>query len=387
MIINPSFREKLLAGFRKNSSSQGDILCNRNIKNNFDFEGKKIGKGTYGHVYKAQPLSSDRSDFYAIKLIDAVGLTISACREISVLRELNHPNIIKLHSVYLNYEEKKVWIVLEYAEYDLWHMIRFQKEALKDKQVIQLPPAFVKSIMYQLIRGIDFLHKNWIMHRDLKPANILVMGKGPQVGRLKITDMGFARVFHNPQKPLADVDTVVVTLWYRAPELLLGTRHYTVAIDNWAIGCIFCELITYEPIFYCRLDDSKSNSSYNVDQLDKIFSIIGYPNDREWPTLKSMPDYNSFIKDFHKVKYMSCHMNNYFAKYMPSLHQSALNIIASFLKYDPLERLKSGDALQYTWFKDHPKHSANIFESNEMVFPVRKYMKDDIPPNTNATTG
>ena len=101
-------------------------------------------------------------------------------------------------------------------------------------------------------------HKNLCLlttnqpHRDLKPANILVMGEGKERGMVKIADMGFARLFNSPLKPLADLDPVVVTFWYRAPELLLGARHYTKAIDIWAIGCIFAELLTSEPIFHCR---------------------------------------------------------------------------------------------------------------------------------------
>ncbi|GAA6069077.1 cyclin-dependent kinase 19 isoform X1, partial [Tachysurus ichikawai] len=110
-----------------------------------------------------------------------------------------------------------------------------------------------------------------------KPANILVMGEGPERGRVKIADMGFARLFNSPLKPLADLDPVVVTFWYRAPELLLGARHYTKAIDIWAIGCIFAELLTSEPIFHCRQEDIKTSNPFHHDQLDRIFSVMGFP--------------------------------------------------------------------------------------------------------------
>ena len=92
--------------------------------------------------------------------------------------------------------------------------------------------GMVKSLLYQILDGIHYLHANWVLHRDLKPANILVMGEGPERGRVKIADMGFARLFNSPLKPLADLDPVVVTFWYRAPELLLGARHYTKAIGK-----------------------------------------------------------------------------------------------------------------------------------------------------------
>ena len=131
----------------------------------------------------------------------------------------------------------------------------------------------VKSLLYQILDGILYLHDNWVLHRDLKPANILVMGDGPERGRVKIADMGFARLFNSPLKPLADLDPVVVTFWYRAPELLLGARHYTKAIDIWAIGCIFAELLTSEPIFHCRQEDIKTSNPYHHEQLEKIFQV------------------------------------------------------------------------------------------------------------------
>lgn len=104
----------------------------------------------------------------------------------------------------------------------------------------------IRSIMHQMLSGIHYLHSNWIMHRDLKPANILVMGRGEQCGVVKIADFGLARIFQAPLKPLRET---VVTLWYRAPELLLGAKHYTRAVDMWAIGCIFAELISLRPLF------------------------------------------------------------------------------------------------------------------------------------------
>ena len=103
------------------------------------------------------------------------------------------------------------------------------------------------------------------------------MGEGFERGRVKIADMGFARLFNSPLRPLADLDPVVVTFWYRSPELLLGARHYTKAIDIWAIGCIFAELLTYEPIFHCKQEDIKANNPYHHEQVERIISIMGYP--------------------------------------------------------------------------------------------------------------
>jgi cyclin-dependent kinase 8/11 len=190
----------------------------------------------------------------------------------------------------------------------------------------------IKSLLYQILAGIHYLHTNWILHRDLKPANILVMGEGVERGRVKIADMGFARLFNSPLRPLADLDPVVVTFWYRSPELLLGARHYTKAIDIWAIGCIFSELLTYEPIFHCKQEDIKTSNPYHQDQLDRIFNVMGYPQglllcvllkkrlfkliilnqlEKDWEDIKKMPEYNTFLKDFKRNKFF---MISFFCK-------------------------------------------------------------------------
>lgn len=102
-----------------------------------------------------------------------------------------------------------------------------------------MPESLLMSVLWQMLQGIHYLHSNWVLHRDLKPANVLVMGEGSSdVGRVKIADLGMARLFNAPLKPLTDVDPIVVTFWYRAPELLLQAKHYTRAVDIWAIGCI-----------------------------------------------------------------------------------------------------------------------------------------------------
>lgn len=128
------------------------------------------------------------------------------------------------------------------------------------------------------------------------------MGEGYERGRVKIGDMGFSRLFNSPLRPLADLDPVVVTFWYRSPELLLGARHYTKAIDIWAIGCIFSELLTYEPIFHCKQEDIKTSNPYHQDQLDRIFNVMGYPSEKDWEDIKKMPEYSNFAKDFKKTK-------------------------------------------------------------------------------------
>ncbi|XP_067338201.1 cyclin-dependent kinase 19 isoform X2 [Channa argus] len=271
------------------------------VEDLFEYEGCKVGRGTYGHVYKAKRKDGKDEKEYALKQIEGTGISMSACREIALLRELKHPNVIALQKVFLSHSDRKVWLLFDYAEHDLWHIIKFHRASKANKKPMQLPRGMVKSLLYQILDGIHYLHANWVLHRDLKPANILVMGEGPERGRVKIADMGFARLFNSPLKPLADLDPVVVTFWYRAPELLLGARHYTKAIDIWAIGCIFAELLTSEPIFHCRQEDIKTSNPFHHDQLDRIFSVMGFPADKDWEDIRKMPEYPTLQKDFRRT--------------------------------------------------------------------------------------
>merc|ERR1712091_33384 len=121
-----------------------------------------------------------------------------------------------------------------------------------------IAPHTVKSFLWQILMGLRHLHSNWVVHRDLKPSNILVMGAGAEMGKVKIADFGLARSFQEPLQPLAE-NGVVVTIWYRAPELLLGAKHYTHAIDLWAAGCIFAELLRLGPPFPWKSGPSRSS--------------------------------------------------------------------------------------------------------------------------------
>lgn len=164
-------------------------------------------------------------------------------------------------------------------------------------------------MIYQLLNGLVYLHSTHILHRDLKPANILITAPGV----VKIGDLGLARLVHKPLQPLFAGDKVVVTIWYRAPELLMGAKHYNKAIDCWAVGCVFAELASLRPIFKgeeAKLD-SKKNVPFQRDQLLKIFEVLGTPNGKEivsegklelnpsylpekdWPGVSDMPEYQN----------------------------------------------------------------------------------------------
>ncbi|XP_048770800.1 cyclin-dependent kinase 8-like isoform X3 [Ostrea edulis] len=356
----------------------------------FDFEGCKVGRGTYGHVYKAKrkegcDLGRFESKEYALKQIEGTGISMSACREIALLRELKYPNVISLQKVFLSHQDRKVWLLFDYAEHDLWHIIKFHRSAKANKKQIDVPKNMVKSLLYQILDGIHYLHANWVLHRDLKPANILVMGEGAERGRVKIADMGFARLFNAPLKPLADLDPVVVTFWYRAPELLLGARHYTKAIDIWAIGCIFAELLTYEPIFHCRQEDIKTSNPYHHDQLDRIFNVMGFPLEKDWEDIRKMPEHSTLTKDFKRSNYLNCTLVKYMEKHKIKADSKQFHLLQKLLTMDPTKRITSDYAMKDPYFTEEPHPSQDIFEGKPIPYPKREFLTDE--DDDKADTG
>ncbi|KAI9874790.1 MAG: cyclin-dependent protein kinase, partial [Pleopsidium flavum] len=250
-----------------------------------------ISSGTYGRVYKAQGRNGQVGEF-AIKkfkpdkegeVIQYTGISQSACREMALCSELSHPNIIHLVEIIL--EDKCIFMVFEYAEHDLLQIIHHHTQPQRHA----IPAPTIKSILFQLLNGLLYLHSNWVLHRDLKPANIMVTSKG----EVKIGDLGLARLFYKPLHSLFSGDKVVVTIWYRAPELLLGSRHYTPAVDLWAVGCIFAELLSLRPIFKGEEAkmDSKKTVPFQRNQVQKIVEILGMPTKEDWPGLVSQPEY------------------------------------------------------------------------------------------------
>ncbi len=354
------------------------------VEDLFDFEGCKVGRGTYGHVYKARRKDGSDPKEYALKQIEGAGLSMSACREIALLRELKHPNVINLQRVFLSLSDRKVWLLLDFSEHDLWHIIKYHRAAKANKKSVLVYKGMVKSLLYQILDGIHYLHSNWVLHRDLKPANILVMGEGQERGRVKIADMGFARLFNSPLKPLADLDPVVVTFWYRAPELLLGARHYTKAIDIWAIGCIFAELLTSEPIFHCRQEDIKTSNPYHHDQLDRIFSVMGFPQEKDWEDIRRMPEHPTLTKDFKRSNYASCSLVKYMDRHRIKPDSKAFQLLQKLLIMDPTKRITSEQALQDDYFREDPLPSQDVFGNFPIPYPKRDFLTDDDGDNDKS---
>ncbi|EFA86058.1 protein serine/threonine kinase [Heterostelium album PN500] len=334
-------------------------------KYTFSYE---VGSGTYGMVYKADDKKRHNMRV-AIKKFrstkEGEGLSLTACREIGLLKELSHENIIKLQDICLNPKDKSLNLVFDYAEFDLFGIIKFHR----DHPSTPCPDHTIKSLVWQILNGIHYLHSNWVIHRDLKPSNILVMGEGKEYGTVKIGDFGLARIFQSPLRPLHE-NGVVVTIWYRSPELLLGSKHYTSAVDIWAIGCIFAELITTKPLFPGREKDPKIPSLFQDDQVEKIMRVLGKPTLEMWPDAKHLPEWK---------KIANCEpYTNTLAKCLGIEESSlAFDLLMKMIQYDPSKRISAQEALDHPYFKEAPIPSANSFGSSvgKILYPTRQQQK------------
>lgn len=278
----------------------------------------KIGEGTYGVVYRAREVSTGK--MIALKKIrleqEDEGVPSTAIREISILKELSHPNVVHFKDVV--HADKKLFLVFEYLDQDLKRYM---------DSVKLLRPALIKSYLYQLINGIAFCHERRVLHRDLKPQNLLI----DKTGKLKLADFGLARAFGIPVRHYTHE---VVTLWYRAPEILLGARKYSTPVDIWSIGCIFAEMVMKAPLF---AGDSE------IDQLYKIFHTLGTPNEEMWEGVTLLPEYSTTFPKWHK---------RHIGDTVMSLDPHGLDLLAKMLIYNPDSRISAGKALLHPYFND-----------------------------------
>lgn len=304
--------------------------------------------------------------------------------------ELSHSNIIHHVETYL--QDKIIFMVFEYAEHDLLQIVHYHSQLPTPRKPVAA--LTVKSILYQLLKGCDYLHKSWVMHRDLKPANIMVNSKG----QVMIGDLGLARIFREPLVPLYTGDKVVVTIWYRAPELILGGRHYTPAIDLWAIGCIFAELISLRPIFKGEEAkmDSKKNVPFQKSQMQKIVEIMGLPDDRQWPLLKAYPEEKELRQLAVQIRSMrplglrywwtnQMKLANYQSDETPG--DTGLDLLEKFLDYNPETRLSAEAALKHPYFDGiaDTELATNCFTDCGIEYPKRKITQEEFSQSLPGT--
>ena len=270
------------------------------------------------------------------------GLPISGLREISILLSCDHENIVRLKEIAVGRSLESIFLVMTYCEQDLASLIDNMQTPFSESQV--------KCIFIQILRGLKYLHSNFIVHRDLKVSNLLMTDKG----YLKIADFGLARLFGFPLRPMTPK---VVTLWYRAPELLLNAPQQTTSIDMWSAGCILGELLAHKPLL-----PGKSE----INQIELIIDLLGTPNDHIWPGFSTLPTMQEFT--LKKQPY-----NNLKHKF-PWLSAAGLRLLNFLFMYDPTKRASAEECIQSSYFQEPP-------------YPADPKLMPTFPHHRNITSG
>ncbi|KAF5590594.1 CMGC CDK kinase [Fusarium pseudocircinatum] len=295
-----------------------------------------IEEGTYGWVARATNKATGK--VVALKRLklepqDRNGLPVTGLREIQILKDCQHRNIVTMEEVVVGDDVSRpdkqfssLFLVLEFVEHDLKSILDDMPEPFLSSEV--------KRLLLQLTSGIAYLHDNWILHRDLKTSNLLLNNRG----QLKIADFGMARYVGDPPPKLTQL---VVTLWYRAPELLLGAKTYDAAVDMWSVGCIFGELITREPLLQGKNE---------VDQVSRTFELCGVPTEETWPGFRRLPNARSLRLPKTQVATGSVIRARF-----PGLTTSGANLLGCLLSLDPERRPSASEMLQHEYFRQDPK--------------------------------
>jgi len=303
----------------------------------------QIGKGAYGTVYKARDRLT--GNIVALKTMRFAltedGVPMAILREISLLKQLerfDHPNIVRLLDITHGQRrdrEMSLHLIFEHIHQDL------------DSYLRRCPPPGlglqrIKDLMFQILCGVDFLHSHRIVHRDLKPQNLLVTLDGV----VKLTDFGLARIYDF----YTLLTSVVVTLWYRSPEVLMGLS-YATPVDLWACGCIFAELHTRTALF---------DGKYEKDQLCRIFEVLGTPSDEEWPENAAVLKTN--FADFPAKAWNQV---------VPELEPQAEDLLEKMLKFEPSKRISASEALKHPFFAEYGQNGGNQTSSESGSSPIR----------------
>ncbi|ESQ49913.1 hypothetical protein EUTSA_v10020289mg [Eutrema salsugineum] len=291
-----------------------------------DFEKReKIGQGTYSNVFRACEVSTGR--VMALKKIRVQNFETEnirfIAREIMILRRLDHPNIMKLEGIIASRNSNSMYFVFDYMEHDL--------EGLCSSPDINFTEAQIKCYMKQLLWGVEHCHLRGIMHRDIKAANILVNNKGV----LKLADFGLANIVTPRNKN--QLTSRVVTLWYRAPELLMGSTSYSVSVDLWSVGCVFAEILTGRPLLKGRTE---------IEQLHKIYKLSGSPDEEFWEKNKLHPQTKMFRPQH---QYEGCLRERF-----EEFPKTAINLLENLLSIDPEKRGTASSALMSEYFNTKP---------------------------------
>ena len=317
----------------------------RSIISDFEVNINQVGHGSFGKVYKSTYQDEEGKIIeVAVKKINIrsnEGFPLSAIREISILKKYRHKNLVPFINSFVDppkpNKKGNVSLVYEYAQHDLASLI---------KENIDFDLDCIKSIMFQILSGVKYIHDNFILHRDIKPANILLRNKG----EVKLADFGLSRFFEKRKNQWRAYTNSVVTLWYRAPELLLSECYYKTSIDMWSVGCVMAELFTKQPLF--KEQNAKK-------QVNAIFNLIGRPKEEELiryykinegnidfqTILESLMPESGEVIEFDK-KLIEMDKTGYLKEC-----KSALELIIGLLTFNVNKRLNAEQALNHEFFK------------------------------------
>ncbi|KAK2371993.1 putative serine/threonine-protein kinase [Trifolium repens] len=320
----------------------------------------QIGQGAYSSVHKALDLETGK--YVALKKVrfssgDVESVRFMA-REIYILRQLDHPNILKLEGLVTSRTSTSLYLVFEYMEHDL--------AGLAARPGVKFTEPQIKCFMKQLLSGLEHCHSRGVLHRDIKGSNLLVDNNG----NLKIGDFGLATV-HEPNSKVP-LTSRVVTLWYRAPELLLGATDYGATIDLWSAGCILAELLVGKPIMPGRTE---------VEQMHKIFKLCGSPSEEYWQR-KKLPYATSFKPQNAYKRQLADTFKDF-----PS---TALALVDKLLAMEPEQRGSATSALHSEFFTTEPlpcdpSRLPKFPPSKE--FDLKRQNKEAARKNTEAVKG
>lgn len=248
--------------------------------------------------------------------------------EISLLKELKHPNIVLLEDVLM--EDNRLYLIFEFLSMDLKkYMDSLPTDKMMDSEL-------VRSYLYQITAAMLFCHRRRVLHRDLKPQNLLINKEGV----IKVADFGLGRSFGIPVR---NYTHEIVTLWYRAPEVLLGSQRYSCPVDVWSIGCIFAEMATRKPLFQ---GDSE------IDQLFRMFRILRTPTEEIWPGVTSLPDYKTTFP---------CWTENNLATSVKNISSAGMDLLQQTLVYDPAFRISAKDMIEHKFFDSIDRRTIPLY--------------------------
>ncbi len=294
---------------------------------------RRVGEGTYGVVFQARDRLS--GEVVALKRVRTEkerngGVPVTALREIRLLARLRHRHIVHLRHVVPGTKAGDVFLVFDYIPHDL--------AALLDRAVAcSAPSPFtlseVKTLALQLLSAVAFLHTRCVLHRDLKLSNLLYTDDG----RLLLCDFGMARTVS--PRGCAALTPTVVTLWYRAPELLLGCKDYGPAVDTWAVGCILGELLCRKPLF---------QGSTELAVWKCIVGLLGQPSERIWPAWGSLPRASVLAASDAAQPF------NFLKRSFPDLSAAGVDCVNALLTFDPAKRASAEDAARHAFFSERP---------------------------------